>query len=85
MNKKEGLRAMNEEDMKNNLFNQTSSPFLKKHHLPEVVKMADARQVIRRQKIGLFKEMGEKYNRYSLFAPSKNRIERNYVCYLFKH
>ena len=86
LNKREGIRkAMNEEEMKNNLFNQTSSEFLKRHHLPDVVKMADARQVIRRQKIGLSKEMGEKYNPYSLIAPSKNRTGRNYVGDLFKH
>ena len=86
LNKRDGLRnAMNEEEMKNNLFNQTSKAFLKKHHLPDVVKMADARQVIRRQKIGLSKEMGEKYNPYSLIAPSKNRTGRNYVGDLFKH
>jgi hypothetical protein len=81
----EGIKAMNEEEMKQNLFNQTSSAFLKKHHLPDVVKMADARQVIRRQKIGLSKEMGERYNPYSLIAPSKNRTGRNYVGDLFKH
>ena len=86
LNKRDGLRkAMNEEEMKNNLFNQTSTYFLKKHHLPDVVKIADSRQVIRRQKIGLSKEMGEKYNPYSLIAPSKNRTGRNYVGDLFKH
>ena len=86
LNKREGIRkAMNEEEMKNNLFNQTSSGFLKRHHLPDVVKMADARQVIRRQKIGLSKEIGEKYNPYSLIATSKNRTGRNYVGDLFKH
>ena len=86
LNKKDGERtAMNEDDMKNNLFNQTSTYFLKKHHLPDVVKIADSRQVIRRQKIGLSKEMGEKYNPYSLIAPSKNRTGRNYVGDLFKH
>ena len=86
LNKQNGLRkVMNEEEMKNNLFNQTSSEFLKRNHLPDVVKMANARQVIRRQKIGLSKEMGEKYNPYSLIAPSKNRTGRNYVGDLFKH
>ena len=86
LNKRDGLRkAMNEEEMKNNLFNQTSKGFLKKYHLPDVVKMANARQVITRQKIGLSKEMGEKYNPYSLIAPSKNRTGRNYVGDLFKH
>jgi len=86
LNKREGeRRPMNEEEMKNNLFNQTSTYFLKKHHLPDVVKIADSRQVIRRQKIGLSKEMGEKYNPYSLIAPSKNRTGRNYVGDLFKH
>jgi len=86
LNKRDGIRkAMNEEEMKNNLFNQTSSSFLKRNHLPDVVKMADARQVIRRQKIGLSKEMGERYNPYSLIAPSKNRTGRNYVGDLFKH
>ena len=86
LNKKDGERtAMNEDEMKNNLFNQTSTYFLKKHHLPDVVKIADSRQVIRRQKIGLSKEMGEKYNPYSLIAPSKNRTGRNYVGDLFKH
>ena len=86
LNKRDGPRkAMNEEEMKNNLFNQTSTAFLKKHHLPDVVKMANARQVITRQKIGLSKEMGEKYNPYSLIAPSKNKTGRNYVGDLFKH
>ena len=86
LNKRDEERqAMNEEEMKNNLFNQTSRNFLKKYHLPDVVKIADSRQVIRRQKIGLSKEMGEKYNPYSLIAPSKNRTGRNYVGDLFKH
>ena len=76
---------MNEKEMKNNLFNQTSKTFLKKYHLPDIIKIADSRQVIRRQKIGLSKEMGEKYNPYSLFPPSKNRTGRNYVGDLFKH
>ena len=83
--RKEERTAMNEEEMKINLFNQTSEGFRKKYHLPDVVKIADSRQVIRRQKIGLSKEMGEKYNPYSLIAPSKNRTGRNYVGDLFKH
>ena len=78
-------KAMNEDEMRNNLFNQTSKQFLKQHHLPDIIKIADSRQVIRRQKIGLSKEMGEKYNPYSLIAPSKNRTGRNYVGDLFKH
>ena len=78
-------KAMNEDEMRNNLFNQTSRQFLKQHHLPDIIKIADSRQVIRRQKIGLSKEMGEKYNPYSLIAPSKNRTGRNYVGDLFKH
>ena len=86
LNKRDGLRkTMNEEEMKNNLFNQTSAAFLKRHKLPDVVKIANSRQVITRQKIGLSKEMGEKYNPYSLIAPSKNRTGRNYVGDLFKH
>jgi len=80
-----GIKAMNEEEMRNNLFNQTSQQFLKKHHLPDIIKIADSRQVIRKQKIGLSKEMGERYNPYSLFPPSKNRTARNYVGDLFKH
>ena len=79
------IKAMNEEEMRNNLFNQTSQQFLKMHHLPDIIKIADSRQVIRKQKIGLSKEMGEKYNPYSLIAPSKNRTGRNYVGDLFKH
>jgi hypothetical protein len=86
LNKRDGERkAMNEEEMKTNLFNQTSAAFLKRHHLPDVVKIANSRQVIRRQKIGLSKEMGEKYNPYALIPPSKNRTGRNYVGDLFKH
>lgn len=86
LNKPDGIRkAMNEEEMKNNLFNQTSTAFLKRNHLPDVVKIANSRQVIRKQKIGLSKEMGERYNPYSLIAPSKNRTGRNYVGDLFKH
>ena len=86
INNSSGIRkAMNEEEMRNNLFNQTSGQFLRQHHLPDIIKIADSRQVIRRQKIGLSKEMGEKYNTYSLIAPSKNRTGRNYVGDLFKH
>ena len=77
--------AMNEEELKINLFNQTSPDFLKKYHLPDVIKIAGSTQLIRRQKIGLSKEMGEKYNPYSLIPPSKNRIGRNYIGDLFKH
>ena len=80
-----GIKAMNEEEMRNNLFNQTSQQFLKKYHLPDIIKIADSKQVIRKQRIGLSKEMGEKYNPYSLIAPSKNRTGRNYVGDLFKH
>ena len=86
INNSSGIRkAMNEDEMRNNLFNQTSRQFLNQHHLPDIIKIADSRQVIRRQKIGLSKEMGEKYNPYSLIAPSKNRTGRNYVGDLFKH
>ena len=80
-----GIKAMNEQEMRNNLFNQTSQEFLKRNHLPDIIKIADSRQVIRKQKIGLSKEMGERYNPYSLFPPSKNRTARNYVGDLFKH
>ena len=82
---KGGKNAMNEEELKKNLFNQTSQEFLKKYKLPDVLKIAGSTQLIRRQKIGLSKEMGEKYNPYSLIPPSKNRIGRNYVGDLFKH
>lgn len=82
----EGVRkAMNEDEMRSNLFNQTSKQFLKQYHLPDILKIADSKQVIRKQKIGLSKEMGEKYNPYSLIVPSKNRTGRNYVGDLFKH
>jgi hypothetical protein len=86
LKKKEGGRnAMDEEELKQNLFRQTSKEFLKKNHLPDVLKIAGSTQLIRRQKIGLSKEMGERYNPYSLFPPSKNRTGRNYVGDLFKH
>ena len=80
-----GKNAMNEEELKQNLFNQTSQEFLKKYKLPDVLKIAGSTQLIRKQKIGLSKEMGERYNPYSLIPPSKNRIGRNYVGDLFKH
>ena len=80
-----GKKSMNEEELKQNLFNQTSRQFLKRYHLPNVLKIASSTQLIRKQKIGLSKEMGERYNPYSLIAPSKNRIGRNYVGDLFKH
>ena len=85
LKKEGGRRAMNEEELKVNLFNQTSKEFLRKYRLPDVLKIAGSTQLIRRQKIGLSKEMGEKYNPYSLIAPSKNRTGRNYVGDLFKH
>jgi hypothetical protein len=82
----EGVRkAMNEDEMRSNLFNQTSKQFLKQYHLPDILKIAESKQVIRKQKIGLSKEMGEKYNPYSLIVPSKNRTGRNYIGDLFKH
>ena len=77
--------SMNEEELRNNLFNQTSVTFRKKHHLPDVMEIDDIKQVIAKQKIGLSKEMGEKYNPFSLIPPSKNRIARNYVGDLFNH
>ena len=80
-----GKNAMNEEELKKNLFNQTSQEFLKRYKLPDVLKIAGSTQLIRREKIGLSKEMGERYNPYSLIPPSKNRIGRNYVGDLFKH
>ena len=86
INNSTGVRkAMNEDEMRNNLLNQTSGQFLKKYHLPDILKIADSKQVIRRQRIGLSKEMGEKYNPYSLIVPSKNRTGRNYIGDLFKH
>ena len=85
LKKRGGLYQMNEEELKQNLINQTSKDFLKRHHLPDVLKIAGTKQLIRNQNIGLSKEMGEKYNPYSLFAPSKNRTKRNYVGDLFKH
>ena len=86
INNSKGVRkAMNEDEMRNNLLNQTSAQFLKQYHLPDILKIADSKQVIRKQKIGLSKEMGESYNPYSLIVPSKNRTGRNYVGDLFKH
>ena len=86
INNSSGIRkAMNNDEMRNNLFNQTSRGFLKINHLPDIIKIADSRQVIRKQRMGLSKEMGEKYNPYSLIAPSKNRTGRNYIGDLFKH
>jgi len=86
INSSSGMRkAMNEDEMRNNLLNQTSNAFLKQYHLPDILKIADSKQVIRKQKIGFSKEMGEKYNPYSLIVPSKNRTGRNYVGDLFKH
>ena len=86
INNSNGVRkAMNEDEMRNNLLNQTSNQFLRQYHLPDILKIADSKQVIRKQKIGLSKEMGEKYNPYSLIVPSKNRTGRNYVGDLFKH
>ena len=78
-------KAMNEDELRENLYNQTSAAFLKKHHLPDLMKIADSKQIIKRQKIGLSKEMGERYNPYALIPPSKNRTGRNYVGDLFKH
>ena len=86
INNSSGVRkAMNEDEMRNNLLNQTSARFLKQFHLPDILKIADSKQVIRKQRIGLSKEMGERYNPYSLIVPSKNRTGRNYVGDLFKH
>ena len=82
---KNSRKSMNEKELKENLFNQTSVTFRKKFHLPDVMKIADSKQVISNYKIGLSKEMGEKYNPYSFIAPSKNRVARNYVGDLFKH
>ena len=84
-NNESGGTAMNEKELKQNLFNQTSLKFLKKYKLPDVLKIAGHTQLIRRQKVGLSKEMGEKYNPYQFIAISKNRTGRNYVGDLFKH
>jgi len=67
------------------LCNQTSVNFRSKYKLPDVCKIANQRQVIRNHHIGNSKEMGERYNPYSLIPPSKNRTGRNFVGDLFKH
>ena len=78
-------RAKNIKEMKNNLCNQTSINFLKRYHLPDLIKIANSKQVISKQKIGFSKEMGEKYNPYSLITPSKNRTRRNIFGALFEY
>ena len=78
-------KSMNEKELRNNLFNQTSVTFRNKYHLPDVMEIANIKEVISKQKIGFSKEMGEKYNPYSFIAPPKNRVARNYLGDLFKH
>ena len=78
-------RTKNIKEMKNNLCNQTSIKFLKRYHLPDLIKIANSKQVISKQKIGFSKEMGEKYNPYSLIIPSKNLTRRNFFGALFEY
>ena len=78
-------KAMNEKELKKNLCNQTSKPFLKRYHLPDLIKNANTKVLIQRQKIGFSKEMGDKYNPYSFYIASKNRTRRNFFGDLFQN
>lgn len=77
--------SLNDDELRQNLYNQTSANWRLPRHLPDIIKIADTRQTIRRQKAGYSKEMGERYDPYALIPPSKNRTGRNYVGDLFKH
>lgn len=73
------------DDIKTNLMNQTSSAFRRKYKLPDVLKIANTRQRIRNVRLGLSKEMGEKYNPYCHMLNTGDRIGRNFVGALFQH
>jgi hypothetical protein len=74
-----------DETLKESMFNSTSTNFKTRYRLPDVCKPQKPNMILTQQKIGLSKEMGEKYNPFALYPPSKNRTGRNYVGDLFKH
>lgn len=80
----EAMEKQNDE-VKNNLFNQTSSAFRKRYKLPDILKIANTRQRIRNIRLGNSKEMGEKYNPYCHVLNTGDRIGRNYCGALFQH
>ena len=73
------------DDIKQNLMNQTSQGFRKKYKLPDVLKIANTRQRIRNVSLGHSKEMGERYNPYCHMLNTGDRIGRNFVGALFQH
>ena len=73
------------DDIKQNLMNQTSQGFRKKYKLPDVLKIANTRQRIRNVSLGHSKEMGEKYNPYCHMLNTGDIIGRNFVGALFQH
>ena len=73
------------DDIKQNLMNQTSQGFRKKYKLPDVLKIANTRQRIRNVRLGHSKEMGERYNPYCHMLNTGDRIGRNFVGALFQH
>ena len=73
------------EDIKQNLMNQTSQGFRKKYKLPDVLKIANTRQRIRNVSLGHSKEMGERYNPYCHMLNTGDLIGRNFVGALFQH
>lgn len=80
----EALKKENE-DMKQNLGYQTSKDFLSQTKLPNVVKIADTKKLIRQIGLSNSKDMGEKYNPFSNVYSAANRTKRNYTGSLFLH
>lgn len=73
------------EDLKQKLLAHTNRAFCKKMKLPNLLDIANTKQVIRNVKVGNSKIMGEKYNPYCFEMKTGDLIGRNYVGALFEH
>ena len=72
-------------ELKNKIEEQTNDAFLSKTKLPDIRKMPKTNQVSRTIKMGITKEMGEKYNPFS-FVLKTNQIKgRNYTGGIFQY
>lgn len=72
-------------ELRKKLLEQTKQSFLKKIKLPDIRRVANTRDLIRRLPLGFTKYMSEKYNPDAFVDNKANKKGRNYVGGLFQY
>ena len=77
--------ASKNKELRKKLLQQTNQSFLKKIKLPDIRKVANTRDLIRRLPLGFTKYMSEKYNKEAFVDNKANVKGRNYVGGIFQY